>query len=127
MKRKFTEGQIVAAIKKQENGMAGKDICRELSISDATFYNLKLNLKLGLKVENLHHNPHPLLNKNAEKQCGSAFQHFISREDRIRTCDPLVPNQVFYRPELPPEFLPESLFFRKGSKSKGLTYITQQI
>ncbi len=25
------------------------------------------------------------------------------REDRIRTCDPLVPNQVFYRAELPPE------------------------
>lgn len=27
----------------------------------------------------------------------------FSREDRIRTCDPLVPNQVFYRAELPPE------------------------
>ncbi len=26
-----------------------------------------------------------------------------SREDRIRTCDPLVPNQVFYRAELPPD------------------------
>ena len=58
MKRKLTEGQIVAAIKKQENGIAVKDICRELgisdgtlvdvnpvpslaSISDATFYNWK--------------------------------------------------------------------------------------
>jgi putative transposase len=41
MKRKLTEGQIVAAIKKQENGMAVKDICRELGISDATFYNWK--------------------------------------------------------------------------------------
>lgn len=41
MKKKFTEGQIVAAIKKQENGMAVKDICRELLISDATFYNWK--------------------------------------------------------------------------------------
>ncbi len=30
---------------------------------------------------------------------------FFSREDRIRTCDPLVPNQVFYRAELPPEYL----------------------
>lgn len=39
MKRKLTEGQIVAAIKKQENGIAVKEICRELSISDATFYN----------------------------------------------------------------------------------------
>jgi len=41
MKRKLTESQIVAAIKKQENGIAVKDICRELGISDATFYNWK--------------------------------------------------------------------------------------
>jgi hypothetical protein len=26
----------------------------------------------------------------------------VSREDRIRTCDPLVPNQVRYRPALLP-------------------------
>jgi putative transposase len=31
----------VAAIKKQESGMAVKDICREIGISDATFYNWK--------------------------------------------------------------------------------------
>ena len=31
----------MAAIKKQENGIAVKDICRELGISDATFYNWK--------------------------------------------------------------------------------------
>lgn len=41
MKRKFTESQIVAAIKKQESGIGVKDICRELGISDATFYNWK--------------------------------------------------------------------------------------
>ena len=42
MKRtKFTESQIVAAIKKQEGGIAVKDICREIGISDATFYNWK--------------------------------------------------------------------------------------
>jgi putative transposase len=41
MKKRFTESQIVAAIKQQENGMAVKDICRELGISDATFYNWK--------------------------------------------------------------------------------------
>jgi hypothetical protein len=29
----------------------------------------------------------------------------VSREDRIRTCDPLVPNQVRYRPALLPERL----------------------
>ena len=41
MKKRFTESQIVAAIKKQEAGIAVKDICREIGISDATFYNWK--------------------------------------------------------------------------------------
>ena len=41
MKKRFTEVQIVAAIKKQEAGIAVKDICREIGISDATFYNWK--------------------------------------------------------------------------------------
>ena len=41
MKKRFTESQIVAAIKKQESGIPVKDICREIGISDATFYNWK--------------------------------------------------------------------------------------
>lgn len=41
MKKRFTESQIVAAIKKQEGGIAVKDVCREIGISDATFYNWK--------------------------------------------------------------------------------------
>ena len=41
MKKRFTESQIVAAIKKQEAGISVKDICREIGISDATFYNWK--------------------------------------------------------------------------------------
>lgn len=41
MKKRFTESQIVAAIKQQENGIPVKDICREIGISDATFYNWK--------------------------------------------------------------------------------------
>lgn len=41
MKKRFTESQIVAAIKKQEGGIAVKEITRELGISDATFYNWK--------------------------------------------------------------------------------------
>lgn len=40
-KTKFTESQIVAAIKKQESGIPVKEICREIGISDATFYNWK--------------------------------------------------------------------------------------
>lgn len=40
-KSKYTETQIVAAIKKQESGIPTKEVCRELGISDATFYNWK--------------------------------------------------------------------------------------
>jgi len=40
-KTKFTESQIVAAIQKQENGMSTRELCRELGISEATFYNWK--------------------------------------------------------------------------------------
>lgn len=41
MKRRFTESQIVTAIKKQESGIPVKEISRELGISEATFYNWK--------------------------------------------------------------------------------------
>ncbi len=42
MKRKnFTEAQIIGAIKKQEAGMAVKEIAREIGISEPTFYNWK--------------------------------------------------------------------------------------
>jgi putative transposase len=41
MKKRFSESQIVAAIKKQESGIPVKEICREIGISDATFYNWK--------------------------------------------------------------------------------------
>jgi putative transposase len=40
-KTRFTESQIVATIKKQENGMPVKEICRELGIHQATFYHWK--------------------------------------------------------------------------------------
>jgi putative transposase len=40
-KGKFTEQQIVSAIKKQEAGVSVKDIAREMGISEATFYNWK--------------------------------------------------------------------------------------
>jgi putative transposase len=38
---KFTESQIVSAIKQQESGQTVKDISRSLGISEATFYNWK--------------------------------------------------------------------------------------
>lgn len=40
-KTKFTESQIVAAIKKQESGTSTKEVSRELGSSEATFYNWK--------------------------------------------------------------------------------------
>lgn len=41
MKKRFTESQIVSALKKHEAGTSVKEICREIGISDVTFYNWK--------------------------------------------------------------------------------------
>ena len=51
-KTRFTETQIVAAIKRQESGVSVKDISRELGISDATFYNWKAKYG-GMEVSEL--------------------------------------------------------------------------
>ena len=40
-KTRFTETQIVKAIKEHENGRDAKDICQELAISTAAFYKWK--------------------------------------------------------------------------------------
>lgn len=40
-KKRFTEAQIVSILHQQEVGKSVKDISREHSISDATFYNWK--------------------------------------------------------------------------------------
>ena len=42
MKRtKFTEAQIVFALRQADNGVKVEEVCRKLGISDATFYNWK--------------------------------------------------------------------------------------
>lgn len=42
MKRsKFTESQIVFALKQAESGVAVAEVCRKLGVSEATFYNWK--------------------------------------------------------------------------------------
>ena len=38
---KFTEAQIVFALRQAENGVKVEEVCRKLGISDATFYNWK--------------------------------------------------------------------------------------
>lgn len=40
-KTRFTEAQIVAVLKKHESGIPVKEICRELAVSDVTFYKWK--------------------------------------------------------------------------------------
>ncbi len=40
-KSKFTEAQIVFALRQAENGVKVEEVCRKLGISDATFYNWK--------------------------------------------------------------------------------------
>lgn len=42
MKRsRFSEEQIIAILKEQENGLPTKDVCRKAGISSATFYKWK--------------------------------------------------------------------------------------
>ena len=40
-KARFTESQIISILSKQEKGITVADICREHSISNATFFNWK--------------------------------------------------------------------------------------
>ncbi len=40
-KSRFTESQIVRTLKEVEGGRQVKDVCRELGISEATYYNWK--------------------------------------------------------------------------------------
>ena len=40
-KTKFTEAQIVFALRQAENGVKVEEVCRKLGISYATFYNWK--------------------------------------------------------------------------------------
>lgn len=40
-KSKFTEAQIVFAIKQSETGTTVQEVCRKMGISEATFYNWK--------------------------------------------------------------------------------------
>lgn len=51
-KTKFTEVQIVKAIKEHENGRDAKEICRELNITTAAFYKWRQRYG-GLEVSEL--------------------------------------------------------------------------
>lgn len=51
-KSKFTEAQIVFAIRQAESGVKIQDVCRKLGISEATFHNWK-NKYGGLGITEL--------------------------------------------------------------------------
>lgn len=51
-KSRFTESQIIAALKKQQQGMSVSDICREMGISQPTFYQWKSKFS-GMEVNQL--------------------------------------------------------------------------
>lgn len=51
-KSKFTEAQIVFALKQNETGVSVEEICRKLGISEPTFYNWKKKFG-GLGVSEL--------------------------------------------------------------------------
>ena len=42
-KIRFTEHQIIAALKSAEAGRTVKDVCREAGISETSYYNWKAN------------------------------------------------------------------------------------
>ena len=48
---------------------------------------------------------HPL---RSQDRRGCLISYIVCRSDRIRTCDPLVPNQIRYRTALHPEQVPLS-------------------
>ena len=57
-KSKFTDSQIMEALKRAEGGVAVPEICRELGISTATFYNWRgkyggMDVPLMAKVKEL--------------------------------------------------------------------------
>lgn len=49
MKKRYTDEQIIRAIKEHEAGAKVEDICRELGISNGTFYNWRSKFA-GLEV-----------------------------------------------------------------------------
>ena len=51
-KSKFTEQQLIFALRQAENGVRVEEVCRKMGISDATFYNWKKKFA-GLGVDEL--------------------------------------------------------------------------
>lgn len=53
-KSRFTDSEIIEAIKPVEAGLAVPELCRDLGISLATFYKWRSKCRSSLKVETRH-------------------------------------------------------------------------
>ena len=51
-RKKFTDEQIIKALKRIDSGEKAKDVCRELGVHEQTFYNWKKKLS-GMEVDQL--------------------------------------------------------------------------
>jgi putative transposase len=71
-KKRFTEEQIIRAIKQHESGVKVDDICRQLGISNGTFYNWRskyagLEVSEAKRLKELEHENAKLKKLLAEK------------------------------------------------------------
>lgn len=53
-KGRFTEAQIIKALQEEQAGVKAEDVCRQLGISRATFYNWKSKYS-GMDASQLKH------------------------------------------------------------------------
>ena len=51
-RKKFTEEQIIRALKRVDDGEKSKDVCRELGVHEQTYYNWKKKYS-GMEVDQL--------------------------------------------------------------------------
>ena len=72
MKKRYTEEQIIKAIKQHDAGSKVPDICRELGISEGTFYNWRskyagMEVNDAKRLKDLESENHRLKRLLAEK------------------------------------------------------------
>jgi len=52
MKKRFTEEQIVQALRQADSGMSVKEVCRQMGVSEATYYYWKKKFR-GMQVPDI--------------------------------------------------------------------------
>jgi putative transposase len=83
-KSKFTESQIVFALRQAETGVTVAEVCRKMGISEATFYNWKKKYG-GLGTSELRR----LRELEAENQQLKKLVADLSLDKHMRTMGPL--------------------------------------